>query len=450
MDRTALLIVEDDPHLREQMRWGLESEYTVYEAEDRSTAVAVLRRERPSLVTLDLGLPPSPDDPKEGLATLDECLTVAPLAKVIVITGGSDRTTALCAIQQGAYDYLQKPVQLDLLRVILQRARYLSQIEQENRSLQEGAGGTHFHEILGTSQPMQEVFKTIRKVAGSDTPVLILGESGTGKELAARAIHRESARREGPFITINCGAIPETLLESELFGHEKGAFTGAHVQRKGRVESAQGGALFLDEIGELPLALQVKLLRFLQNQSIVRVGGREEIRVDARIIAATNVDLVTAMKEGRFREDVYYRINVIVLSMPPLRERGEDIRLLAYALLRRYARQHAKKIIGFSRQAVLAMETYAWPGNVRELENRIHRAVILAEGQRVIPEDLQLAAAPACHEGRTLKETRSSIEKELIQQTLAKYHGNITRAARELGVSRPTLHQLISKHVLQR
>ncbi len=446
--RPLVLIVEDHEDIREQLRWGLEPQYDVIEAADRSTALSLFRTHHPTLVTLDLGLPPDETGHVEGFAALDEMLRADPLAKIIVITGSEDRAHALTAIRRGAYDYLKKPIDLDVLRIVLQRAHYLVEVERENRGLQERVASQSFHEIMGASPPMQQVFKTIRRVAGSDIPVLVMGESGTGKELVARAIHEESARKRGPFIAINCGAIPETLLESELFGHEKGAFTGAHIQRKGRVEMARGGTLFLDEIGELSPPLQVKLLRFLQAQVIERVGGREEIQVDARIVAATNMDLQAAMKDGRFREDLFYRLNVVSVQMPPLRERGQDLRLLAKALLNRFAAQHGKRIVGFSAQALAALEAYAWPGNIRELENRINRAVVMAEGSRILPEDLQLDGTAAAPTGPTLKETRSVAERDLLERALAKHNGNITKTAKELGVSRPTIHQMIAKHNL--
>jgi two-component system NtrC family response regulator len=446
--RPLVLIVEDHEEIREQLRWGLEPAYAVLEAADRPTAVSLLKERRPTLVTLDLGLPPDETGHAEGFATLDDIISQDALAKVIVVTGNDDRAHALTAIRRGAYDYLHKPIDLDVLKIILQRAHYLAEVERENRGLQERVASQAFHEILGTSPPMQQVFKTIRRVAGSDIPVLVVGESGTGKELVARAIHEESARKRGPFVAINCGAIPDTLLESELFGHEKGAFTGAHVQRKGRVEMAQGGTLFLDEIGELSPPLQVKLLRFLQAQVIERVGGREEIAVDTRIVAATNLDLEAAMKDGRFRDDLFYRLNVVSIRMPPLRERGQDLRLLAKALLHRFAAQHGKRMVGFTAQALGALESYSWPGNIRELENRINRAVVMAEGSRILPEDLQLETNTGAPSGQTLRETRSVAERELLERILAKHNGNITKTAKELGVSRPTIHQLIAKYSL--
>jgi two-component system NtrC family response regulator len=299
--------------------------------------------------------------------------------------------------------------------------------------------------MLGASKVMQGVFTTLRKLATTDVPVLVTGESGTGKELAARAIHHLGVRREGPFIPINCGAIPENLLESELFGHEKGAFTGAHIQRKGRVESAQGGTLFLDEIGELSLALQVKLLRYLQEQKIERVGGREEISVDARVMAASNRNLQEAMKEGKFREDLYYRLGVVMVPLPPLRDRGGDILLLATAFLQRFADDNKRKITGYTKAALQNLESHPWPGNIREMENRVRRAVIMAEGNRITPEDLELDASPGKLEGKTLKEAREEMEYEMVQRALGKHKGKISQAALELGISRPTLYELIEK-----
>jgi two-component system NtrC family response regulator len=394
---------------------------------------------------LDLGLPPYPGEVKEGFLALGEILSQDSFVKVIVITGQGEKDHALKAIGEGAYDFFCKPIQIEELKVVLNRAFYVVQLEREHRELQQRLSGESFEGMIGTSPQIQEVFSSIRKVATTEVPVLIVGESGTGKELVARAIHRNSSRRECPFVVINCSAIPETLLESELFGHEKGAFTGAHIQRKGRFEMAQGGTLFLDEIGELSLALQVKLLRFLQEQKIERVGGREEIVVDARVLAASNKDLKQALKEGKFREDLYYRLSVVTVSLPPLREREGDILLLATALLQRYVHENRKKITGFTPQAIHAIETYPWPGNVRELENRIKRAVIMAEGKKVTPIDLELTSPYMKYEGRGLKEAREALEKDLIQKALAKNKGNVTKVAEELGVSRPTLYELMEK-----
>jgi two-component system NtrC family response regulator len=402
------------------------------------------------VVTLDLGLPPQPRDMEEGFRTLSDILQEDTDAKIIVITGRDGREYALQAIGQGAYDFFRKPIELEELKVILRRAVHVYQLEQEHRALQQRLYSQAFEEMLGTSVQMQEVFTAIHKVAQTDASVVIVGESGTGKELVARAIHRQSGRREAPFVAINCGAIPENLLESELFGHEKGAFTGAHIQRKGRIEAAQGGSLFLDEIGELSLPLQVKLLRFLQEHQLERVGGRAPILVDTRILAATNVDLNQAMSDGRFREDLYYRLGVVVIALPPLRERGEDVLLLAKALLQRFTAEGRYKITGFTRQALSALQSYSWPGNVRELENRIKRAVIMAQGTRLTPADLDLEAPFAKYEGQGLREAREALEKALIQQVLTKHKGNVTRTATELGVSRPTLHELLSKYAIER
>jgi two-component system NtrC family response regulator len=450
MDAPKLLIVDDDEEIRMQMKWALSQEYEVFVAQDRQQALDVFKMERPPVVTLDLGLPPHPREVEEGFRALGDILQEDAYAKVVVITGREGREHALQAIGQGAYDFFRKPIQLDELKVILRRALHVYRLEREHRLLQQRLGSEGFEEMLGSSPQMQDVFVTIHKVANTDAPVLIVGESGTGKELVARALHRQSERREAAFVTINCGAIPENLLESELFGHEKGAFTGAHTQRKGRIEAAQGGTLFLDEIGELSLPLQVKLLRFLQEHQLERVGGRETISVDVRVLAATNVDLKQAMADGRFREDLYYRLGVVIIALPPLRERGEDVLLLAKALLQRYSAEGTRKITGFSRQAMTVLQSYSWPGNVRELENRIKRAVIMAQGPRLTPADLDLDSPYDKYKGRGLKEAREALEKEIIQGTLAKNKGNITRTATELGVSRPTLHELVSKYAIGR
>ncbi len=446
----SLLLVEDSQEIREQMKWGLKPFYTVFEAENRVAAVELLKLEKISLVTLDLGLPPDADSVSEGFSTLEQLIDGNPLAKVVVITGNQDRTNALKAIQLGAYDFMEKPVDLEVLKIVLQRAGYLTILEQENQKLLEREEKRGFPEIIGSSPAMAKVYDTIRRVAGTDISVLIAGESGTGKELVARAIHQQSHRNGGPFIAINCGAIPETLLESELFGHEKGAFTGAHLQRRGRIESAEGGTLFLDEIGEISPALQVKLLRVLQERYIERVGGRVEIPVDIRVLAATNADLQMAMKDGRFREDLYYRLNTVTIPIPPLRERGADIVMLGKSLLQRFSEEAKKKTSGFSREAILALEQYRWPGNVRELENRIRRAITLTDNLRITPEDLDLEEPQETQAGPTLKEARDAVEKRVIEQSLAKTGGNITKAATILGVSRPTLHDLISRHDIKK
>ena len=446
----SLLLVEDSQEIREQMKWGLKDLYTIFEADSRENAVEILQREKMVLVTLDLGLPPDGNGASEGLKALEQVIGVNPLVKVVVITGNQDRANALKAVQLGAYDFMDKPVDLEVLKTVLQRAGYLAGLEKENKKLLEREEKRGLPDIIGVSPVMAKVFDTIRRVAGSDISVLIVGESGTGKELVAKAIHRQSHRKDGPFIAINCGAIPETLLESELFGHEKGAFTGAHMQRPGRIESAQSGTLFLDEIGEISPALQVKLLRVLQERAIERVGGRVEIPVDTRVLAATNSDLQLAMKEGRFREDLYYRLNTVTIPVPPLRERGADIAMLAKVLLQRFGDEAKKKTTGFSREALLSLEQYRWPGNVRELENRIRRAVTLTDSPRIVPEDLDLEEPKDVQTAPTLKEARDVVEKRIIEQTLAKTGQNITKAAMILAVSRPTLHDLISRHNIKK
>jgi two-component system NtrC family response regulator len=443
--KPKLLIVEDDESIRTQMKWALLQDYEVLLAEDRVGATDVIKGERPPVVTLDLGLPPRPAEVEEGFTTLNEILSENSHTKVIIITGRGEREHALKAMGQGAYDFFYKPIQIDELKVVLCRAFYIAKLEQEYVELQKHLSKASFEEMLGVSPQIQEVFSAIRKVATTDAPVLITGESGTGKELTALAIHRRSSRREDPFAVINCSAIPETLLESELFGHEKGAYTGAHVQRKGRIEAAQSGTLFLDEIGELSLPLQVKLLRFLQEHQIERIGGREKISVDTRVIAATNADLKQRMKEGSFREDLYYRIGVVIISLPPLREREEDIVLLANAFLQRYVDECKKHPKGFTNSAINALKRHSWPGNIRELENRVKRAVIMAEGPKITEMDLELESRFAKYEGRGLKEAREALEKDLVQKALSKNKGNLTRAAAELGISRPTLYELMEK-----
>ena len=446
MKKPKLLIVDDDEDLRTQMKWAMAQDYDVLLAEDRQSAMAIMKKERPAVVTLDLGLPPLPAGVEEGFAVLEDILSDHGQTKVIIITGRGEKEHALRAVEKGAYDFFYKPIQLDELKIVLQRAFHLSQLEREQRALQQRFRGNSFEDMLGTCGKMQDIFSIIRKISTTDAPVLIMGESGTGKELVARAIHQTSSRQTKPFIVINCGAIPENLLESELFGHEKGSFTGAHIQRKGRIEMSEAGTLFLDEIGELPMLLQVKLLRFLQEKVVERVGGREQIEVDARVIAATNRDLKEAMKEGNFREDLYFRLGVIMMSIPPLREREGDIILIAKAFLERYADENRKKIKGFTNHAIEVIEQYAWPGNVRELENRIKRGVIMAEGRKITPADLEMEAPGQKYESMGLKEAREALEKELILKALSRNNRNVTKAAAELGLSRPTLYDLMEKY----
>jgi two-component system NtrC family response regulator len=447
--KPTLLIVDDDDEIRSQLRWALTADYDVLLAGDRPGALALFRERRPAVVLLDLGLPPLPAGPTEGLLALGELLAEDRLVKVVIVSGQGERANAMQAIGQGAWDFIGKPVDMADLQAILRRAFHVAQLERDYHSMQREFQEEAFEGILGNSAGMQEVFRLIQRVASTDASVLILGESGTGKEMAALAVHRRSKRRGGPFVPINCGAIPENLLESELFGHEKGSFTGAVSQRRGRIETAQGGTLFLDEIGELPAQLQVKLLRFLQEQRIERVGGRESIAVDVRVIAATNADLKQAMAAGRFREDLYYRLAVVTLRLPSLRERGGDVALLSQAFLRRFAAHFERPDLAFDNSAMRTLERHSWPGNVRELENRIKRAVIMADGRHVTARDLELdtAEAPA---GTKLKEAREQLEREMVVQALRRNGGKITAAAAELGISRPTLYELMEKLNIQR
>jgi two-component system NtrC family response regulator len=445
--KTKVLIVDDDEDIRSQMKWALGEEHEVALAEDRLSAMETFRNHRPDVVLLDLGLPPHPGNPQEGMATLSALLGLDSLAKIIIISGQGDRANALAAIGSGAYDFLNKPVEMTELKVLLKRAIHVSGLDREYRKINSKDQNAEemFEGMVGSSPPMKDVFNSIRKVAASDAPVLILGESGTGKEMAALAIHRRSPKKDGPFIAINCGAIPETLLESELFGHEKGAFTGAHAQRVGRIENAEGGTLFLDEMGELPLSLQVKLLRFLQEKKIERVGGRKEIQIDARIVAATNIDLAKAVAAGKFREDLYYRLAVVVIKLPAFRARENDIRLLAQTFLKRFASQANKPNLTFEPEALKAMDSHAWPGNVRELENRVKRAVIMSEKNRISAADLELTESHSAGPASNLREARESLEREMVQSALRKHGGKITSAAMDLGVSRPTLYELMEK-----
>jgi len=441
----VLLLVDDDEAIRTQMKWALSADYEIISAEDRAGAVESFKKKKPAVTLLDLGLPPRPADPDEGLATLAELKTVDEMAKVIVISGQGEKKNALEAVAAGAYDFLCKPIDPDELKLLLKRCIYLADLEREYRKAMEGQRVTVFEDMLGTSPQMQGVFSFIRKVATSTAPVLLLGESGTGKEMAAVAIHRRGPRKDGPFIPINCNAIPENLLESELFGHEKGSFTGATMQRVGLVETAKGGTLFLDEIGELPPSIQVKLLRFLQEQRFQRVGGRQELASDARVIAATNVDLKAGINQGSFREDLYFRLAVLVISLPPLREREDDAVLLAQEFLQRYAAQNGRANIAFVPEALRAINRHPWPGNVRELQNRIKRAVIMADSKRITEKDLELSTGLGFSSSTTLKEARENVEREMVQRALKRNLGRISSAAAELGISRPTLYELMER-----
>ncbi len=441
----VLLLVDDDEAIRTQMKWALSADYEIVFAEDRAGAVENFKKKKPAVTLLDLGLPPRPTDPEEGLATLAELKALDEMAKVIVISGQGEKKNALEAVAAGAYDFLCKPVDPDELKLLLKRCIYLADLEREYRKAKENQRVTVFEDMMGTSPQMQGVFSFIRKVATTTAPVLLLGESGTGKEMAALAIHRRGPRKDGPFVPINCNAIPENLLESELFGHEKGSFTGATMQRVGLVETAKGGTLFLDEIGELPSSIQVKLLRYLQEQRFQRVGGRQELTSDARIIAATNVDLKAGINQGSFREDLYFRLAVLVISLPPLRERGDDAVLLAQEFLQKYAAQNGKANIAFVPEALRAINRHPWPGNVRELQNRIKRAVIMADSKRITEKDLELSTGIGFSSSTTLKEARENVEREMVQRALKRNLGRISSAAAELGISRPTLYELMER-----
>ena len=443
--KPKLLIVDDDDEIRTQMKWALAQDYEILLAGDRATATEHFRAARPAVVLLDLGLPPNPGTPDEGLATLSELLALDNQAKIVIITGQAEKNVALRAVGAGAYDILGKPVDMDELKRLLKRSFHVALLEREYREIQQRFNGESFEGMLGTNPRVLAVFDSIRKVATTNAPVLLLGESGTGKEMAARAIHQNSARKDQPFVAINCSAIPETLMESELFGHEKGSFTGAHVQRKGRIEAASGGTLFLDEIGEVSLPVQVKLLRFLQEQRIERVGGRQEIAVDARVIAATNADLKKGMNEGKFREDLFYRLAVVQVLLPPLRDRDNDIQFLAQSFLQRISLETGKTGLSLGPDAIRAIQQHDWPGNIRELQNRVRRAVIMCNGKRISAHDLELAQSSAATRNSTLKEARETVEREMLQQALKKHSGRITSAAAELGISRPTFYELMEK-----
>jgi len=443
--KRPLLVVEDDPGLQSQLKWCFEN-YRVVIAADRGEALAALEEHRPAVVTLDLGLPPDPANAGEGLAVLEEILRQAPATKVIVVTGNDDRDNAVRAVGMGAYDYYQKPIDPDLLALIVDRAHRLHDLERENRELAARAVRSPLEGIVAISEQMTEVCRMIERVAPTDISVLLLGESGTGKELLARALHQLGPRRDKRFVVINCAAIPETLLESELFGYEKGAFTGAYRQHIGKIEHADGGTLFLDEIGDLPPALQSKLLRFLQERIVERIGGKRQIEVDVRVVCATHRDLAGMIECGEFREDLYYRISEVTVSIPPLRERTGD----AVVLARHFLAEHGKgRLRGFSDEALRAIEGYDWPGNARELENRVKRAAIMADGYHVELADLDLPGTVAEGEPLNLREAREHAERRAILRALALSQDRVSVAAELLGVSRPTLYGLIEKYALR-
>jgi two-component system NtrC family response regulator len=445
-----LLVIEDEISVAKQLRWGLGKEYEITIASDADEARPLLASGAFPLVTLDLGLPPYPDTPQQGFELLKEISSLAPHAKVIVITGNTEEENAVKAIGLGAADFCVKPIDLKILNIILSRTFRIHELEEANRRLRQQSGqGGSLCGMLGPSPVMGKLFELIRQVSKTDYPVLITGETGTGKEMAARAVRTLSCRAGKPLVPINCGAIPENLLESELFGHEKGAFTGAVGRKIGRFEQADGGTVFLDEIGELPLVLQVKILRFLQDGTVERLGGTKTISLDVRVIAATNTDLENAVKEGRFREDLFYRLNVVPLRVPSLAERGEDILLLAHRFLHEETRSLQRGPVSLSPAAVAALTAYLWPGNVRELQNRIRRALSTNTGRVIDSVDLGLEEAPMNEEGEkllTLRQARDAAEIRTIRRALGLTGNNISQAARLLDVSRPTLHDLLKKH----
>ncbi len=447
-----LLIVEDDKGLQKQLKWAYD-DYEVFQAHDRKEALALLRSESPDVVTLDLGLPPDPDGSSEGFATLSEIMSLKPDTKVIIASGHGAHQSALDAIAMGAYDFYQKPVDIDRLGLIVERAFQLHAIEAENARLASdiGSGNRVLGRIITAAPEMLKVARTIERVAPTTASVLLLGASGTGKELLAHGVHDNSERRGGAFVAINCAAIPENLLESELFGHEKGAFTGAVKTTEGKIEQAHGGTLFLDEVGDIPLPLQVKLLRFLQERVIERIGGRKTIAVDTRIVCATHQDLDTMQREGTFREDLYYRLAEIVITIPELADRSGDPILLAKHFLNSFSTEFNPAVKGFAPDALKRIDEWKWPGNVRELENRIKRAVIMAEGKTVHADDLDLPLHDDSEDDDVLniKVAREHTDRKVIRRALARSEGNISTAAKILGVSRPTLYDLLKQYSMQ-
>jgi two-component system, NtrC family, response regulator len=446
-DRPTLLMVEDDPGLQKQLRWSFDR-YEVIIAGDREQAISNLRRFEPAVMTLDLGLPPDPDNTSEGFKTLQEIMSLAPSTKVIALTGQNDRSNAVKAIGMGAYDFLAKPFEPDILGLILDRGFHVAGLERENRRLMDSHVSPALSGLITKDEGLLKICRQIEKIAPTNASVLLLGDSGTGKEVLARGLHQLSPRKDKRFIAINCAAIPEALLESELFGYERGAFTGAAKQTQGKVELADGGTLFLDEVGDLPLSLQAKLLRFLQERVIERVGGREEIPVDTRVICATHRNLRDLIKQGGFREDLFYRLSEIVLTIPPLRERSGDTLVLAHAFVQRFGAANGRDKLSLREDALDAIQSHDWPGNVRELENAIKRAVIMADGNQITAIDLglQVIDNPMAF---NLREVRDQAEKQAVLKVIARVDGNIAKAAELLGISRPTLYDLLNRFGLR-
>ncbi|VAW65675.1 Response regulatory protein [hydrothermal vent metagenome] len=441
-----ILIVEDDPGLQKQMKWSFE-DFEVFIAGDRKEALKLLAKEHPPVVTVDLGLPPDPSGFTEGLATVEEILARAPFTKVIVVSGNDDRANAVQAVASGAYDFYQKPIDAELLNQIVTRAHHVYELEEENRRLIMAQINTPMEGMVASSPQMQTVCQRVEKVAPSDATVLLLGDSGTGKEVCARALHSKNPSINGRFVAINCAAIPDNLLESELFGYEKGAFTGATKTTPGKIEYAEGGTLFLDEMGDLPMPLQAKLLRFLQERVVERIGGREEIAVNVRVICATHQDLEDKISKQEFREDLYYRINEIPIKIPPLKEREGDALLLARTFFDQMNADQGKKLKGFTKEALKAIEAHDWPGNVRELKNRVKRAVIMADGKQLSADDLELKSVSESNATNSfnLREVREAAERIIIKKALSHTNGKVSPAAELLGVSRPTLYDLMQK-----
>jgi two-component system NtrC family response regulator len=444
-----LLIVDDDDGLLRQLRWAFD-ECDVVMANDRQSALDAVGRDDPKVILLDLGLPPDPDGPTEGLATLEQILSESAHTKVIMMSGQTEREYAVRAVGLGAYDFYQKPIEKESLNLAVQRAFNLYDLEEENQRLQQRQGGTRLPGIISANDVMLRVCDDAAKYADSDVSVLVVGESGTGKELMARAVHALSARADGPLIAINCAAIPENLLESELFGYEKGAFTGATKTTAGMVEQANKGTLFLDEIGDMPIALQAKLLRFLEDRSFQRIGGRRDINVDIRVVSATNKDLAQAIVDGSFREDLFYRLAETEIRIPPLRDRPDDALIIAQHILLGEASKHNRPLQRFTPGALTAIAEYDWPGNVRELQNRIRRAVLTASGQRVTAEDLDFSETGG-EEGEieTLREARERAERMAVTRAVLDTNGNISKAAGLLQTSRPTVYQLLQRYNIQ-
>ena len=438
-----LLVIEDNPGLHKQLKWAFEG-YHVHIATDRESGLRMLQQVSPPVVTLDLGLPPDSANASEGLAALSQILDMAPATKVIVVTGNDEHQNALKAIALGAYDFYQKPVDPEVLGLIVDRAYRLYELEEENRKLARQACASPLDGIIGSSRPMLEVCRLVEKVGPAEATSLILGESGTGKELIAKALHHLSPRKDGPFVALNCAAIPDNLLESELFGYERGAFTGAVKQTPGKVESAAGGTFFLDEIGDMPMALQAKMLRFLQERVVERIGGRSPIEVDVRIICATHRNLEQLIQQGEFRQDLYFRISEIVIDLPALRDREGDKLLLAQTFLDQLSEQNGRTFRGFTDTARSQLDSYEWPGNVREMENKIKRAVVLAEGKRITATDLGFDHQEGMPD-LNLRLARESVERQMIKRALQVHDNNVSHAATALGISRPSLYNLVKK-----